>query len=283
MKVGIINTSTSGTDYLDHKYNLKTARMRVVMGDKTYLDFVEMKADEFFNTIAEDRSILPSTSTPNYVEFQELISEFEQDGYDEVLIITVSSELSASYQIAVNAAEEYEGKIKVRAYDSKTVALPEGLLTIEACKLAEEGKSTKEIIERLDYLQDNYRVFFVVDSLRLLIKNGRLSNASGFIGTALKIKPILEISKEGKVETMLKVRTAKKALETMYETFIEEVKDLDDYKIMIHTSNNPEVEKEIVDFVKKNYPDKETFVTPITPVVGCHTDIKIVALGYMKK
>ncbi|XMB66725.1 DegV family protein [Mycoplasmatota bacterium zrk1] len=282
-KIGIINTSTGCTDYLNHGYNIKTARMRVVMGDKSYLDYTELTADKFFDMLEENPEILPSSSTPNYVEFQDLIKEFEDEGCEEVIIITISSNLSASYSIAVNAAEEYEGNVKITVYDSKKVALPEGYVAIEAAKLAEEGKKVQEIIEKLDRIHDNQKIFFVVDSLRLLIKNGRLSNASGFIGTALKIKPILEIDEEGKIQTLMKVRSTKKALRKLVDHFHNEVKEIEDFTILIHTSNNPEAEKFIQDEVAKYYPNKEVLIAPVTPVIGCHADAKVVAVGYVKK
>ncbi|XMB87013.1 DegV family protein [Mycoplasmatota bacterium WC44] len=282
-KVGIINTSTSCLDYIDHGYKLKTARMQVIIEDETYVDYIDINAQDFFKKIEENKDLMPSTSTPNYVDFENLIKEYEEEGYDEVLILTISSGLSAAYGVAKNVADEYEGKMNVQAYDTRTSAIVEGYICLEALKLASEGQSLEEIIPALDKLRENNHILFVVDSLRLLIKNGRLSNASGFIGTALKIKPMLHVNEEGKILTLAKVRTSKKAINSMIEQFFTEVEGIENFDVIFITSNNPEMEKHIEERVFEKYPNVNFITSPLTPVVGCHTAEKIVGLGYFKR
>ncbi len=282
-KLAIINTSTGCTDYLDHGYDIKTARLRVIMGEDSYLDFAELTAEEFFSKIAANPDILPSSSTPNYVDYEDLLKECEKEGYEEALIITISSKLSASYAVAVNVADEYEGNLKVSVYDSLSAGLGEGYLSVEAAKMAKEGKSVAEIVKHLDELHDNYGMYLVVDSLRLLIKNGRLSGASGFIGSALKIKPILEVVKEGTIETLVKIRSSKKALRGLVDHFVTQVQNVEDFVAFIHTSDNPEAEQFLRDELAEKFPGKTVLETPVTPVLGCHTDCGVVALGYFKK
>lgn len=283
MKIGIINTSTACTDYLDHGYDILTARMRVIMEGKDYVDFLEMTAPDFFSKIRNDHSITPSTSTPNMMDYDNLIKELEADGCTDVLILTISSGMSNAYSIAHSAAEEYEGNARVVVFDTHTAAIQEGMFTLEACSMREAGKTIDEILGRLAYIRDNNKILFVVDSLRQLVKNGRLSNAAGFIGNMLKIKPMLHVDSEGKIVTLEKVRTSKKALQAMVNHFAKTVEDVEDFKITLITSDYPDGEAFVKQEVMKMFPDKEYEIASLTPVIGCHTAEGVVGLGYIIK
>jgi len=280
MKLGIINTSTSCTDYLDHKYDIRTARMRVIMEGKEYIDFIELTAPDFFSKIRNNHDITPTTSTPNVVDFQNLMEELENEGCTDILVLTISSGMSNAYSIAYSAANDYEGKANVKVFDTHTAAIQEGMFSLEACKLRDEGKSIDEVLERLHFLRDNNKILFVVDSLRQLIKNGRLSGAAGFVGNILKIKPFLHVNNEGVIENLDKVRTSKKALKAMVDYFVETVKDKEDFTITLITSDYAEGEEYVKAEVMKHYPDHTYVTSSLTPVVGCHTAEGVVGLGY---
>lgn len=283
MKVGIINTSTSTTDYLDHNYDFKTARMRILMEGKEYVDYVDLTAPEFFKMIREDHSITPTTSTPNIIDFQDAMKELEDEGCTDILVLTISSGLSNAFSVAHSAAEDYEGNARVVCFDTKVAAIQEAMFTLEACEQRDMGKSLDEIIEHLEYVRDHNEILFVVDSLRQLIRNGRLSGAAGFVGNILKIKPFLHVNKEGNIVTVDKVRTSKKALQRMVDYFFEQVKDLDDFVITLITSDYPEGEEFVKSQVLAKYPDKKWHSCSLTPVIGCHTAEGVVGLGYYQK
>jgi len=281
--IGIINTSTATTDYLDHDYDIRTARMRVIMEGKEYMDFVELTAPEFFSKIRNDHSITPTTSTPNMYEFEELIKELENEGCTEILILTISSQLSNCFSIATQVKEQYEGKARIEVFDTFTAAIQEAMFSVEACEMRKDGKSLDEIIERLYYIRKNNRILFVVDSLRQLVRNGRLSNAAGFVGNLLKIKPFLHVDDEGKIVTVEKVRTSKKALQAMVDHFFSIVRDVEDFKITFITSDHPEGEEFVRKQILARYPDKEFYQASLTPVIGCHTAEGVVGVGYVIK
>lgn len=283
MKVGIINTSTSTSDYLDHNYDFKTARMRILMEGKEYVDFVDITAPEFFSKIRNDHSITPTTSTPNIIDFQDLMAELEAEGCTDILVLTISSGLSNAFAVASSAAADYEGNARVVAFDTKSAAIQEAMFTLKACELRDAGKSLDEIIEGLEYLRDNNEITFVVDSLRQLIRNGRLSNAAGFVGNILKIKPFLHVNKDGNIVTVDKVRTSKKALKAMVDYFFEKVEQFDDFEITFITSDYPEGEEFVKQAVLEKYPNKKYYSCSLTPVIGCHTAEGVVGLGYIKK
>ena len=119
----------------------------------------------------------------------------------------------------------------------------------------------------------------MVDNLRLFVANGRLSGASGFIGSMLKIKPILQVSDEGKIVSFEKIRTQKKSLSRMVELILEDVKDMKDFIILYDTSNNIEGLNFLKEEIEKAYPAYKQLEAPITPVIGCHTGVGTVGIA----
>ncbi|MCK5388765.1 MAG: DegV family EDD domain-containing protein, partial [Candidatus Izimaplasma sp.] len=204
-KIAVIATSTGSLDYLDLKNeNLKILRLKILAGDNEYSDFVELTAEKFYGMLKTDKNLVPSSSLPSIGELLEMLEEVEKEGYEEVIITTISSQLSGSYQIGVMGQTQYEGNLKIYVVDSLNAGPAEGYLSIVALRLLEEGKTAEEVVAFLETLKMKKKHYLLVDNLRLFIANGRLSGASGFIGSMLKIKPILEVTLEGKIESFEK-------------------------------------------------------------------------------
>ena len=113
-------------------------------------------------------------------------------------------------------------------------------------------------------------MYFAVDTLLYLVKNGRLSRLSGTLGTMLKIKPLLTINKEGAVETVEKIKTSPKALQRVLDKYFEETKDLNVLTYISH-AHNDEAVKFFTEAIHKVYPKRKIVSSYLTPVVGAHT------------
>ena len=182
-KTAVIATSTGSLDYVKNDYdNLRILRMKIIMNDDTFNDFVEMTASDFYKRLEEDTSLVPSSSMPSIGELFEMLEELEKDNYEEVIITTISSELSGTYNVCLMAKNQYEGKMKIHVVDSLNAAITEGFLSLEALRLIKDGVPAKEIVEYLEKLRTKRKQYFMVNNLRLFVANGRLSGASGFIG-----------------------------------------------------------------------------------------------------
>ena len=227
-----------------------------------------------------DVSLVPSSSMPSIGEFLEMLESLEKEGYEEVIVTTISSQLSGTYDVCQMGKKQYEGKLKIHLLDTLNAAMSEGYISLEALRLIDEGKSTKEIIPFLEKLRINRKQFFMVDNLRLFVANGRLSGASGFIGSMFKIKPILELNDEGKIVSFEKVRTQRKSLTRMVQLVLEDLKDLDDFIITYDTSDNVEGFEFVKSEIEKVYPKCKSIEAPITPVIGCHTGVGTVGVAY---
>ena len=280
-KRAVIATSTGCLDYLDlNRNDLKILRMKIIMGDNTYSDFIDIDADTFYQKLLDDDTLVPTSSMPSPGELLQLLEELEQEGFDEVFLITVSSELSGTYGVCTMALKSYEGPIKTHVIDSKNAAISEGFLTLEALRLMDEGATSEDIIAHLEYIRTNRKQYFMVDNLRLFVANGRLSGASGFIGSMLKIKPILEVNDEGKIVPFMKVRTQKKALKEMVDLVIQDLQSISDFVITYDTSDNTEGIAYVKERMEEAFPGYKYYEAPITPVIGCHTGIGTVGIAY---
>lgn len=281
-KIAVIACSNACLDYINHPYDIKIFRSSLRLGDEEYLDYIDMKAEDFYQRLEEDKSVFPSSAYMPLGQMIEIYEGLVKDGFNKAIVISISSEMSGIVNASKMAAKEVEG-LDVTVFDSKTVAYPEALMALKACEMIEEGKDVPEIIPELEYIRDNNKVYFAVHTLDYLIKNGRLSAASGFIGNALKVKPVLTISKDGKAETFTKIRTFSKARAEVLRLFLEETKGLDVVPYIIH-ANNPETRDYFMAELKEQRPDLEpAFDMPLTAVVGAHAGPKTIGLGYFIK
>lgn len=279
-KIGIIVCGNSGIDYIDHEYDIPVVRSILLAGEKEYTDFVDISAEEFYKMLKDNPSLTPSTSQASTGIMLEEFEAMKAKGYDELLVVSISQKLSGTFEnfmLARNLMEDY----KITVFNSNTLSYPQAKMALDAAKMVQEGKTMEEILAHLEFIRDNHAIWFAVDTLRYLVKNGRLSNASGFVGSLLKLKPMLTVTKDGRVESIEKIRTTSKATERVIEKFLEETKDLDVEAFIIH-AHAPERVDYVREQVLKARPElKEIKDYPLTPVVGAHAGPGVVAMGYI--
>lgn len=281
-KIAIISCSNACLDYFDYEYDIKIFRSMLHLGDEEYLDHTGITADDFYKRLEEDKTIFPSSSYMPIGQMIEIYEDLVEEGYTHAIVISISKEMSGIYNASIMAAKEVEG-LEVVSFDSKTLAYPQAKMALVASKMAKENAEVPDIIKELEYIRDHNKIYFAVNTLTYLVKNGRLSGASGFIGGALKIKPVLTISKEGKVETVEKIRTFSKAVDHVINLYFTETKNLNVEPFIIH-ANNPEMRDYIITKLQEKDPSlKKVFSMPLSAVVGAHAGPKTIALGYYVK
>jgi len=280
-KTAIISCSNACLDYFEYDYDIKIFRSMVHLGDEDYLDYLDISADDFYKRLEEDKSIFPSTSFMPVGKMVEIYEQLIKEGYTKAIVITISKEMSGIFNAALVASNEVE-ELEVKIFDSKTLAYPQAKMALVASEMIQEGRDITEVMDELLYIRDNNKMYFAVNTLTYLVKNGRLSGASGFIGNALKLKPVLTID-DGKVETVEKIRTFKKAVEHVLDLYFEETKGLSVEPFIIH-ANNPETRDYIISRLQENNSTLDNiFTMPLTAVVGAHAGPKTIGLGYYIK
>jgi len=279
-KIAIVADSTGClTDEMLKTYHIHTSYLMIIFGNDSYQEFKEITPAKFLELSAAQEE-LPTTSQPSPGLTVELYENLFKDGYEEIIHVTISSELSGSYQSAVNAAAMVD-ESKIHIFDSKMVAFPQGALAIEASKMVEQGKNTEEILTALTAIRETTHISASVKTLENLKKGGRLSNASAFIGSMLQIKPVLAMTKEGKLEAVSKVRTFKKAIAALVETGREANLD-DSYEIAVMHMENLEDATILKAAIAEIYPNITIHILPLSLVVSVHVGEGCVGLTWIK-
>lgn len=282
-KTGVIVCSNAALDYIPHEEYIPIFRSVVIFGEnEKYDDYTEIKANDFYERLEKDKSSFPHTAFVSPGRMEEIFDEMKSKGYERVLCILISSELSSLCKTVRLVAEEYEG-LEIEVYDSCTIAYPQALMGLIAARMFNEGKDMPEVLEKLDYIRDHNHLLFAVETLEYLIKNGRLSKFAGTFAKMLSIKPLLHLTKTGKVETLETIRTSKKARDRMIDLFLEEVKDKNILPCIIHANAKEEVISYLKERVLEVHPEyKDINVYPLTPVVGAHAGPGTICLGYIE-
>jgi len=199
MNVRIVADSSSDLSAAA-KERVRVVPITITFGDDEFIDGVTIDHHKFYEKLIES-DVLPKTSQPSPESFRQAYQE-ARDAGEEVVVITVSSRLSGTYQSAMIAAQEYDG---VYVVDSRSVAIGAGILAEYALMLADEGMDAKSIFETLTERRDDVRVIALLDTLEYLKRGGRISSAAAFAGSLLSIKPVICID-EGEVKILGKAR-----------------------------------------------------------------------------
>ncbi len=209
-KIGIVVCGNSGVDYMKLDYPVRLIRSTLNLDGKEYEDFIDIKADEFYKIIESNPDVDVSTSQTSTGKIASVYEEMKEEGYKDILVIVISSKLSGTFQGAVLAKDLVQG-VNVYVVDSRSVSYGEAYLVMEAIKMIKNGSKMVDIIDRIEKIRDHIYIYVLVDTLKFLVKNGRLSAASGFLGTLLKIKPLLHVQRDGSLVPFEKIRTTSKA------------------------------------------------------------------------
>ena len=197
----------SGADYLPAECAEKGVihlPLKVLFGNTEYRDGVDLSHKEFYEKLVES-DVLPTTSQVSPAEFQAAMEQVVSQG-DDAVVITLSSQLSGTYQSACIAAEEYEGRVFV--VDSLSVSLGQRILLQQGLRLRDRGLSAAELAEALDEEKKKIRVMALVDTLEYLKKGGRIGAATALAGSLLSIKPVIALE-NGSVVMVGKARGSK--------------------------------------------------------------------------
>ncbi len=201
MKIKIISDSTCDlTPALLEQHNITVVPLTVIKGSGEFKDGVTITPADIF-AHADTTGELCSTAAVSFGEFQEVFSRFH-DEYDGIILIDIGSDFSACYQNACLAAEDFP---KVRVVDSRNLSTGQGMVVLEACRLAETCNDLDEIVEKLNAYTPKVEISFMLDRLDYMVKGGRCSTATALGANLLNIKPCLEVQ-DGKLNVVKKYR-----------------------------------------------------------------------------
>ncbi|HAX03586.1 MAG: hypothetical protein A2Y45_09335 [Tenericutes bacterium GWC2_34_14] len=274
----VIDTSTGGLDYYPFEHGIEILRIKINIKGQEYEDGLTLKADQFYDMLKNDKELLPKTSQPSVGDVMNIFQKFLDEGVEEIFVVTISAKMSGTYNSCIMAAKEFEGKIKIKVFDTKTVCFSEGIFALEAKKMIDKDFSLEEIENKLSDMRHLNTIYFAVNSLTYLVKNGRLSNAKGYIGKLLDIKPVLQVQESGEIVSIGNKRTIKSVLSSI-TSLVEEYVDHRPYQAYLIYTANPNLKAHFVSMIKENLGLENLYESPSTPVVGAHVGPDVIGIG----
>lgn len=248
------------------KLNLEIIPLPINFGNDTYMDGIDIQAEQFYEMLAKSPE-LPTTSQPSPLEFIERFDEAKKSG-DSILVITLSSKISGTYNSACLYKEE-TGYQDIEIVDSMGTVGFMQILVLEALKKRNEG--TMNVHELADYLNNfkkNIRLIALIDTLEYLHKGGRLSGTARIFGTLLNIKPIIGII-DGEIRMTDKKVGANKAVDQLVADFANYNVDYSYPMIFGYTATQDRMNL-LIEKMKANYDLGEYKISSLGPTVGVH-------------
>lgn len=259
------------------RYDIDVVPLSVIFGDQEFKDGVTLSMADFWAKLQMSKE-LPSTNQVNPNDFVEAFTPYVEQGYT-ILYIGLSAKLSGTLQSAVLAKELLKAE-QIYIFDSRSASIGEALLLITAGEMIENGHSVDEIWKQLEQDREEAFTYFTIDSLTHLVKGGRLTKTQGLVGSMLNIKPILQITPEGTIEVAEKVRSTKKALQTMVNRAKERNIDVSRKRVAIVHTWGAETVPELTELVKRELAPREIVQGLIGPTIGTHAGPGGIALFF---
>lgn len=246
---------------------------------KNYLDFSEQDIDEFYSLLKDGHQATTTQLNPD--DYIQAMEPYLKDGYD-ILLLTLSSELSGTYNSARLATLELKEKYnnnEIILIDSKSASLGFGYIVNELVSKKKDGKTIDELSNYANDLIKRVAHWFTVDDINHLRRGGRISAVSSFVARTLRIKPILHCSKEGKLIPRHKALSRKRSIKALFDQM--EKTSLDNInKVFIGHGDDIEAANSLKDMILEKYPNVDVLINHIGPVIGAHTGRGVLAIFY---
>ncbi|WP_242306801.1 DegV family protein [Bacillus cereus group sp. BfR-BA-01524] len=264
-------------------YDIDLIPLRVYDEAETeYLDGVTLESVTLLQKMRE--GAVYRTSLPSLETFQEKFVSYAKEG-NPCIYLAFSSELSGTYQSSVVIKEEVKETytdLDLEIIDTKCASLGQGLVVLEAAKMAKDGASKEDILNRVAFLMNHMEHIFTVADLQYLVRGGRLSKVAGFIGGLLNIKPILNVE-EGKLVPLEKVRGKKKVLGRIVDIMEERGKDLKGQTIAMTHGDDLETAEALKSLITERFGCEVFIVNTIGAAIGAHTGPGVITLFFLNE
>ena len=269
----IVDSGSSIKREEKERYGVDILPIRLQMGEESFFDGVDLTTEEFYERL-KDKNQFPKTSLPSLEEIQNLVDNYSEQG-DEILIITISSGISGTYQTMKMLFDDYEN---VEVFDSKLAVGGIRFLVEEALRYEHETMET--VVEKLNQLVPRIVIAAVPETLDYLLTGGRLSKSSWMVGKLLSIIPVIGF-KEGKVEVLTKKRGIKQAKKTLVEMIQNDRADISRGIIASYTYNKGNID-EVIQMLPEECKNGVTVYDDLSLSIACHWGPNAFGFIYVK-
>ena len=261
----ITDTGADLSEEIINQYSIQVIPMTIHFGEEIFEDRINLTNEEFFEKLNHFKGF-PKTASPSPGTFVDAIENADEE---DILIITMSSQLSSTYQNALIAQNMSDKNVVV--IDSKNASIGVALPVILAARMAQQGKELEQIKTELEkYIEQQYTVF-IVETMDYLIKGGRINKYAGMLASALNIKLISIKSPEGAIELVEKCRGSQKAFKKMFDMIQQRDADLSNKVVGITHVNALERAIQMKELLKEQCGAQEIIISEMGATIGSHT------------
>jgi len=278
--LAIITDSTCDIpDALIEQYGIIVVSHYIIWGEEQFKDRVTLQPKEFYRRYQKD-TVRPTSAQASVQDFLDAIQTAITRGATEAIVLTVSSAMSGAFQMANQAAERAD--IPVSVIDSKGPTMSLGWQVLAAARAREGGKTTAEIIEQVKKVRQNLVQIVAMESLEYLQTGGRIGEAAKWVGTVLKVRPVVAINHEKGVVTPIGLaRTHKAMVDMLYRKFFNGLTSTNHLRIAVLHGDALEEAQALAERIRMEYHPEEILINITGPVLGINTGPKALALcGY---
>jgi len=266
MTVKIVTDSVADLpSHVVKELDITVVPILVRWGEELYRDGIDLTAAQFYERLKRSR-IPPSTSVPSPGTFAEAYDKLAEEA-NEILAIIVTSRLTGTYNVALQSIGLMKRKCRVEVIDSKCATMAEGFVVMKAAQAAQAGASLDEVMEvarktipRVDFLS-------TFDTLEYLKRGGRIGKAQAFLGSILKVNPLITL-RDGVVEPAGRTRSRAKAIDRLCE-FAMSYSHIEE--IAIEEATTPNDADRIAERLSAKFPKERIYRSKPSPVIGAHT------------
>jgi DegV family protein with EDD domain len=250
--------------------------LHVIFGDVSYREGIDITAEEFYEMLRKSRQ-LPTTSAPSVGDFREVYARLLDEGHS-IVSIHLSGKLSATVRMAEAAADSLKQPERIAVVDSQSISLAMGFCIMEAAAATRAGGSLEEAKAAAESVPGRLHIQFMVDTLEYLRRGGRIGRARAYLGTILKIKPVLSI-REGELYPVERVRTRSQGVERIIQAA---VRHQNVRLAAVGYSTTPDEAELIRERLDVAFPHAQVFATRFGPVLGTHGGPGVVGIGVVE-
>jgi DegV family protein with EDD domain len=255
------------------KLDITIVPIHVIFGTESFQDGVDLTTEQFYSRLVACKN-LPTTAVPalgTFINIYDKVSETT----DEIIVLTISHKLSGTFETACRAAEMTKKKCKIKVIDTLQVIMGEGLLVIKAAEAAKAGASFDEIVKMVESNIARTEERMAFDTLEYLKRGGRIGAGQAFLGSILKVNPILGL-KDGEVYPLSRERSRVKAIDHLFN-FACSYKKID--AIAVEDATTPEEADALTQRLKAKFPDKNIYRSKVSAVIGVHVGPSVIAVS----
>jgi len=273
----VTDTNASLPNQIIEKYQIIEVPIKIQFAEETYVTGESIDDAKLFDLI-DERKVIPTTAAPSPSAFEEAYRTAMEKGAEKVLCICCSGEVSATYNSAIMAKENFPDA-DIHVIDSRGLSLAEGFQVMAAAEAIAAGKDMPEIISSIAHTRDRMAVFGALPTLKYLAMGGRMGKLAAGFGNTLEIKPILTL-RDGKLDLLEKVRTWRKAKKRLVELAVDEAKGAVIERIgLIHVNNEEGVLDLYEDLKEALNISVDPLVAEFTPGLSVHTGSGVIAFA----